>query len=78
MEGRQALPSASERARGTQPCARPPAGSEGKVQGDDDHHTRVITSAIGLAHQTFTGPRISSFKPSPLQLYRFPVPGSPF
>lgn len=44
--------------------AHPPAGMVGKVKGDDDHHTCVITSAIGLAYQTFTGPSISIFKPS--------------
>lgn len=46
-----------------------PAGTVGKVKGDDDHHTCVITSAIGLAYQTFTGPSISSFKPFPTQKY---------
>ena len=44
--------------------AHPPAGMVGKVKGDDDHHTCVITSAIGLAYQTVTGPSISIFKPS--------------
>lgn len=43
--------------------AHPPAGTVGTVKGDDDHHTCVITSAISLAYQTFTGPSISIFKP---------------
>lgn len=43
----------------------PPAGTVGKVKGDGNHHTCVITSAIGLAYQTFTGPSISMFKPFP-------------
>lgn len=50
--------------RGSHP--RPPTcWHGGGGQGDDDHHTCVITSAIGLAHQTFPGPSISIFKPFP-------------
>lgn len=63
-EGGQALPSRSE-CTGALTQAHLPTGVVGKVKGDDDHHTCVITSAIGLAYQTFTGPSISIFKPFP-------------
>lgn len=71
VEGGQALPSCSECIWGTHPSVPTdlPAGTVGKVKGDDDHHTCVITSAIGLAYQTFTGPSISSFKPFPPKKY---------
>lgn len=60
----QALPTFPTRPWGVHP--RPPTSwHSGEGQGDDDHHTCVITSAIGLAYQTFTGPSISIFKPFP-------------
>lgn len=55
-------------------CTRPPPAHRysGKGQGDNDRHTCVITSVIGLRYQTFTGPSISfifchSCLPLPLQ-----------
>lgn len=43
-----------------------------EVKGDDSHHACVVTSTIGLAYQTLTGPGISvSEPPSPSAL----VPG---
>lgn len=73
-EGRSSPPGEDQRGGSDEPCwlvqsvRLPPAGMGWeRFKGDDDHHTCVITSAIGLAYQTLTGPSISIFKPFPPQ-----------
>lgn len=71
-EGGSSPPGEDQRGGSDEPCwlvqsvRLPPAGMGWeRFKGDDDHHTCVITSAIGLAYQTLTGPSISIFKPFP-------------